>query len=72
MDDFTRRRHENKPDYVVDITATGVKLPDGTIGWRMTMTIPPEVSKANPEIHKPLWWARVLTDWASEFIKKVS
>jgi len=70
MDDFTRRRHENKPDYVVDIAATGVKLPGGAVSWRIKMIIPPEVRKENPEIHRPLWWARVLNDWARWFANK--
>ena len=33
MDKFTERRHNTAPDFVLELSATGVTMQDGTISW---------------------------------------
>jgi len=66
MDAITGRRHQ-KPDFDIHLNATGVKLPDGRVSWRLHI-----VKVQSPKDFKQtsLWWAGLFADWAKSFLNK--
>jgi len=67
MDDVTGRRHRNNPDFTIYIQATGVKLPDGRVSWRLNQS---NCTATDGTKLSAIWWANLFTDWAKTFLRK--
>ena len=69
MDPITRRRHA-RPDYEINLHATGVKLPDGRVSWRLDTAKTKFSSADHPEGLVNVWWAQLFADWAKSFLAR--
>lgn len=67
MDDVTARRHRINPDFEINISATGVKLPDGRVSWRLHKS---NCTATDGTKLTAIWWAQLFTDWAKTFLRK--